>query len=700
MTADPTTKRARNVVAVVILTVAVPSLLLTALGAVAVENEEAAAKRRLQQVYSPVIWEVAQRFNARIDQLLIDSSEPFAELVAFSQDEASETPALTPFVEKTGDIAINYFVLAPDGDVLVPRTPANERATEPLPSGMERALRHELAHYASKSACAEWTQIGDSCTDQRCAAEVARSMCRVATGRPDPYEFSDTCAEYAGEPVAKAALKIAALEREHADRLLEAAHDLNRMSKDSIQMQAPPPSLQAAEKLVDSALELVRTAKSPTARVSSLVSDLAAERMLIRLESDRDPEATCARDLLRSVRGRSSLLGQLASFGHPRDTQVQIQTVETDNWRRLIMTQSIDGYLVGFELVPCAFQPLLDAGIAEKELEDHVTTRLYPIQVQVPKEWSDYGEQEQAESEGRIGAWLLLKKTNLAWRLVVMLEDRAGFISVTRSRSTLYFWALILIAGALVAGIGSTVRTVSNEARLARLKTDFVSSVSHDLRTPLTSIRMFTETLLLGRASTKEEETEFLKVIADETDRLSRLTERILDFSRMEAGRKAYQFVTAEVPELVRQALRACRPMIEDAKFEVNTEYAAGLPSIEVDRDAIVEVLINLISNAIKYSPGERSICIAAHLQGDRMAISVTDRGIGIAKAEQAKIFEKFYRVDSRRASEVGGSGLGLSLVHHIVSAHGGEVTVESAQGFGSTFTVWLEVGPWRASSS
>jgi signal transduction histidine kinase len=309
--------------------------------------------------------------------------------------------------------------------------------------------------------------------------------------------------------------------------------------------------------------------------------------------------------------------------------------------------------------------------------------------------WSGVGKPAKEyyeDYERRIADWTFLKRGDLAWRMLIMLDDEGGVMSLTRSRTSLYLWSLILIVGSLLLGIGYTVRAVIREARLSTLKTDFVSSVSHDLRTPLTSIRMFTETLLLGRASSRDEEREFLQVIADETERLSRLTERILDFSRMEAGRKAYHFGPQEIREVVHHALAACRPMIEEGKFEVITEIDPDLPPIQADRDAMIEVLINLVSNAIKYSPDERLLIIRANAEGDRASISVVDRGIGIARHEHRRIFEKFYRVECRRTCEVGGSGIGLSLVEHIVNAHHGDVVVDSKPGAGSTFTVRLPI--------
>jgi signal transduction histidine kinase len=179
-------------------------------------------------------------------------------------------------------------------------------------------------------------------------------------------------------------------------------------------------------------------------------------------------------------------------------------------------------------------------------------------------------------------------------------------------------------------------------------------------------------------------------VIAQETERLSRLTQRILDFSRMEAGRKAYALREESVPEVVQQALDACKPLIEQGGFTVEKDLAAEAQTAVIDRDAIVEVLINLVTNAIKYSPEQKWLKVAARVNDGFVELSVADHGIGIARADQGRVFEKFYRVDCRRTTEVGGCGIGLSLVQHIVKAHRGEVRLVSEPGKGSTFTVRL----------
>jgi two-component system phosphate regulon sensor histidine kinase PhoR len=275
-------------------------------------------------------------------------------------------------------------------------------------------------------------------------------------------------------------------------------------------------------------------------------------------------------------------------------------------------------------------------------------------------------------------------------RVELFLADTSALDELARSRTRLYLWALLLLVLALSSGIGWLVHITVREARLTRLKTDFVSSVSHELRTPLTSIRMFVDTLLLGRTRDEAERREALSIIGAESERLTRLVERILDFSRMEAGRRAYRIEPQSVSEMVQAAVGACRPQIENLGFQVTCEIPADLPAVPADRDALVEVLVNLLSNAIKYSPDHRRVEIAARRDGEAVAIAVRDFGIGIPRSEQKKIFDKFYRVDHPLTAAIGGSGLGLSLVRYIVSAHGGEILVDSAPGKGSTFTVRL----------
>jgi signal transduction histidine kinase len=249
--------------------------------------------------------------------------------------------------------------------------------------------------------------------------------------------------------------------------------------------------------------------------------------------------------------------------------------------------------------------------------------------------------------------------------------------------------ALSLLMG---AGIVLMYRSVSRELALAKLKSDFVSNVSHELRTPLALIRLYAETLELGRISNPGKHQEYYEIIRKESERLTALINNILDFSRIEAGKKEYSFCETDVADLVRSTLESYRFEIEHNGFHFEQKIDANLPPLQVDREAIARSLLNLVNNAVKYSAREKYLGVYLYRQDGSVNLEVVDHGIGISAREQPKIFEKFYRVGDPLVHNTKGSGLGLSLVRHIVRAHGGEVTVESAPGHGSKFIITLPV--------
>jgi signal transduction histidine kinase len=243
----------------------------------------------------------------------------------------------------------------------------------------------------------------------------------------------------------------------------------------------------------------------------------------------------------------------------------------------------------------------------------------------------------------------------------------------------------------LVFGLGLTYRNVSKEIALARLKSDFVSNVSHELRTPLSLIRLYAETLEMGRLKAPEKYQEYYQIIRKESERLTSLINNILDFSRIEAGRKEYDFRETDLRELVTNTIDSYRYQIEQNGF-VLEEKIDPVPPVKVDREAIARSLVNLVNNALKYSQDQRFIGVNLYKYNGSVKLEVIDHGIGIPAQEQSKIFEKFYRVGDPLVHNTKGSGLGLSLVRHIVRAHGGEVSVDSTPGRGSKFTIALPV--------
>jgi signal transduction histidine kinase len=254
------------------------------------------------------------------------------------------------------------------------------------------------------------------------------------------------------------------------------------------------------------------------------------------------------------------------------------------------------------------------------------------------------------------------------------------------------FLILGVISLLLTGGIVLTHRNISREMALARLKSDFVSNVSHELRTPLSLIRLYAETLEMGRLKSADKYQEYYSIIRKESERLTSLINNILDFSRIEAGRKEYDFRQTDMRELVRNTLESYRYQIEQSGFAFEEKIAEDVPPLSVDREAMARSLLNLVNNALKYSQDQKYIGVNLFRDNGSVKLEVVDHGIGIPSVEQAKIFDKFYRVGDPLVHNTKGSGLGLSLVRHIVQAHGGEVLVDSVPGRGSKFTINLPV--------
>jgi signal transduction histidine kinase len=252
-----------------------------------------------------------------------------------------------------------------------------------------------------------------------------------------------------------------------------------------------------------------------------------------------------------------------------------------------------------------------------------------------------------------------------------------------------------LLALALLGGVVLALRAADRAVRLSAMKSDFVSNVSHELRTPVASIRVFGELLRTGRAQSPDKIREYGEYIEAESRRLSRLIENILDFSRIESGRKEYTFVASDLGEIVTDVIRTFEVRLAPLGFRIELSGPTDpLPLVPMDPDAIGQAFHNLLDNAVKYSGASKHVVVTLGRDDGWAILSVRDFGIGIAPEEQRRVFERFHRVGTGLVHDVKGSGLGLSLVRHIVVAHGGTVDVASEPASGSTFTMRLPLRP------
>ncbi|MDN5344964.1 MAG: two-component system, OmpR family, phosphate regulon sensor histidine kinase PhoR [Clostridia bacterium] len=243
-----------------------------------------------------------------------------------------------------------------------------------------------------------------------------------------------------------------------------------------------------------------------------------------------------------------------------------------------------------------------------------------------------------------------------------------------------------------VVGVALTIRDITNIRRLEQMRTEFVANVSHELRTPLTSIRGFVETLLEGALADPEVSRHFIEIINREAQRLQQLIEDLLALSRLENQPLRLRPGRAGLMPILERVLATVGPLAEEKGVTVVTEVAADLPPLAISENYLSQVLLNLIDNSIKYTPGGGRVTVRASLEKGQVQVAIEDTGIGIPKESLSRVFERFYRVDKARSREMGGTGLGLAIVKHIVEAHGGSVGVTSKLGEGSRFFFSLPV--------
>ena len=239
-----------------------------------------------------------------------------------------------------------------------------------------------------------------------------------------------------------------------------------------------------------------------------------------------------------------------------------------------------------------------------------------------------------------------------------------------------------------VIGIVHAISDISERKEIERMKSEFVSMVSHELRTPLTSLRGFVE-LMLGRDYPPEKQRHFLQVIHKESQRLTDLVNDVLDLQRIESGQQVFRFEPVSIAEIVQTTADVFAGT--GAEHAIVQEVAADVPLVLAEPERIRQVIGNLVSNALKYSPDGGVVRIGACTEGHEVVVWVADQGIGIAPEQLSKVFSRFYRVDNTATRKIGGTGLGLALVKDIVEAHGGRAWAESIPGKGSTFYFTLK---------
>jgi signal transduction histidine kinase len=295
-----------------------------------------------------------------------------------------------------------------------------------------------------------------------------------------------------------------------------------------------------------------------------------------------------------------------------------------------------------------------------------------------------------ASSEALLTA--ALGETFPAWKLVLNLQGPDPFQVAAGRNTVVYLWTGILMTAVIVTIALFTAGYLRRQIRLTRLKNDLIATVSHELKTPLASMRLLVDTLLDGQYRDTQQTFEYLQIISRENARLSNLIEEFLTYSRMERNKTTFDLKPLQAIDFIQPAVASVSERLKAPGCRFNIDLAPDLPGVRGDRDALITVVVNLLDNALKYSGEEKKIELRGRRHDGYLCLEVEDNGIGFSRNVSGKIFDRFFQVDRSLAKDTGGCGLGLSIVRFIISAHGGEITAESKPGIGSMFTVMLPV--------
>ena len=278
------------------------------------------------------------------------------------------------------------------------------------------------------------------------------------------------------------------------------------------------------------------------------------------------------------------------------------------------------------------------------------------------------------------------------WTIKLYTEPTGLINTLFFSGHNIFLFIFIFIALVLALGLFFTIQIVSKELQLSKMKSDFISTVSHEFKSPLTSIRHITDMLVFKRVPTELKKQEYYEIIQQQSERLSHLINNILDFSKLEEGKKNFRFKPVLIDPIIQETVLSFKNSIPDKNFKINYKHENHLPKINADKVAITQVIHNLLDNAFKYSGNSDLIEVYAKSDPKSVIISVKDYGIGIPVEDKDKIYSRFYRIRNDHTNQTKGSGIGLTIVKQIIKYHGGTISLESKVDSGSTFSIKLPI--------
>lgn len=601
-----------------------------------------------------------------------------------------------------GEESVNFFLLDAGFNILSPATGKN------LESANQGVKEEPSLLYGKDFQRAESLEF--SLKDYNKAAELYRECLAKATTNQQRallLERSGRCL-FLARNMEEAAVVYKELGRDYGALLNKAGHPYGLIAE--FQLCEVSKNQIGEEQYLKKVLSLYNRIMEGRWLVSSAVYDFyTAEIEAILNAQLKDGRFPGVQKTYSETAGQESPYRRKLQFADflqrtviPGIREKLVQYRETDKSGRLLFHAGNDFTLVSYTILPglnagqtcyggfCWDSKLLKDQLIPQILKEITKESGLTIQIADEKGVTILTGQEEITSTGSLQ--MNFRQFPLPWKLVAAYSETKT-LEGTSNRELIFFGVLLLfILGLMLLGVILIVRDINREAETTRQKTEFVHTISHELKTPLTLIRLYGETLQRKGNLSEEEKQDCYEIITKESERLTHLINNVLDFSRIEMGRKEFDFKEGDLVEVIDETLEAYRYHLEKKGFVVRKELADDLPPISFDAEAMASVLINLLSNAMKFSLHDKEVTVRLFAAERNVVLQVADKGVGIPKTDLSRIFQRFYQAENKVISERRGSGLGLTLVKHITEAHGGSVMVESEIGKGSTFRISLPI--------
>jgi two-component system phosphate regulon sensor histidine kinase PhoR len=459
---------------------------------------------------------------------------------------------------------------------------------------------------------------------------------------------------------------------------------INQYTWDFISSWKNKIELNLADKKMDTALQIL---KDNTSLKYVLVTDtMTSDYHMYSLEQFTSRQVEKDLGKIQSPQKYITQLIKYAGAGYWKIESIILRGEEASGDERMILLSLTNSYRVIFMMVE--FRPFIEEIIVPKLQE--IASENLSIGVFTADTYESIYQNESfnfEESHVSKKLWLFPDY------LVGIRTKGKSLNELARDRfyNSLIYNSILLIT--LLMGAFIIYKNIRKEVKLAQMKSDFVANVSHELRTPLSLIHMYAETLEMGRVKDEKKRNEYYQIIFKESERLTRMINNILNFSKIESGRKEYSFQRTSLNKVIQETIDVYSFYLKQKGFQLEIDLADELPAIMLDVESITDCLINLLDNAVKYCGSEKFIKVSSGRKANSVYFEIMDRGIGISQKDLAHIFDKFYRVSSETVYNTKGSGLGLTLVQHIVQAHAAEINVQSNPGEGTTFRIIFPIG-------